>query len=379
MASWSNDDSEDEREVADHTDTSAGQPAAGRADTDTPPGGHLFATSPQWQTFRGALRDAVAASEPTGATAAVAILATEGFEGELGGSSSPLDAADLLESRLGSTRRSGQDVYRLDHATVGIVLSSGGPLDLAGHVNALVGDGMPAFSWGSSLFPNDGHSADDLLSMAVKRLGQMRGLDSTSAEISEASWHRRRIAAGALAVAALVAGTLIPLASSGGPAQIASPPMSFKHPIKASSGFGALPSTSDGGQPVQQATIPAPATPELALAASSASVPSPATTSVGTPSASGESSLSQPAIPSAQVPTAAGAGAAAAGGASSGTPPITTAPTPITTVTPPTTTAPTPTTTVTPPTTTTTTTTTVPGRQGDGGTGRCFLLIFCGR
>ena len=304
-------------------------------------GEHPFSVSPGWRAFRGAIDEVLSVTATTGTGPVVAL-----FDLRPPGASPVqlhgVDAAGALESALvtyglpsGRTRALGDDL-------LGVLVPAGGPHELQRLVEALGrAPGVPPFAWGASAYPHDGAHADDLLSAAVGRLGDLRAVGDDAAEVVGSRRRRRRTAGAVVACAALLGGVLLPVVLTTGPNLFTG----------SSSGGLAIahsPHTTHGPRAAGAAPTSSPATvpPEA----------SPGTTSPPPPPPADATTL-----PLAPLPMAPGVGGGAGTESEDASPPSSTPPSAPTT-TPATTTPP-------PPSPTTT-------EPGDGGGGGCLLL--CG-
>ena len=333
-----------------------------------------FAASAEWRVLRGRVGQMAAGAEATGSSAIVAIFACPRHGGTRP-VPSPSFAAGAFRSALRAWRVGEDGIVVLGGDMVGAVLPDWHPDALTNLVDAMsVRPGMPAFIWGASLCPTDGEDADDLLGVAVARLGLAQAADAPDFATPIDSGRAGRAVFAVLAAAALGAGVLVPVTMSSGPPAPVLPSISSRHLAARAGALGGPSSakapTAAGGTPGSSSTAPSPPSRSsgslLAGVGGSAPgvVPSPSGGHVPAPSSSAPSQAGSPG-------PGAGSGPLSDGTGSNGVPARstpTTTPLPSTTTT---TTAPpaTTTTTTTPPPTTTTTT-----PHSGGG----CILIFCG-
>jgi hypothetical protein len=335
-----------------------------------------FAASAEWRSLRGRVGQVVATAGATGSSAVVAIFACP-RRSRIGQVSTPSFAAGAFRSALRAWRVGEDRIVVLGGDMVGAVLPDWHPDALANLVEAMsVRPGMPAFIWGASLCPTDGEDADDLLGVAVARLGLAQAADAPDFAAPIDSGRAGRAVFALLATAALGAGILVPVTMSSGPPAPVLPSASSRHLAAGASPFGGA-SSANGSSPARASAAPgssstAPSAPAqrpgslLAGVGGSAPgvVPSPSGANVPAPSSSTPNPAGSPGPGPGSGPLSGGTGLNGVSAAS--TPTTTPLPTPTTTTAPPTTT----TTTIAP---TPTTTTTAPPHSGGG----CFL-IFCG-
>ena len=216
---------------------------------------HPFCVSPGWRALREAADASVLAAGVVGEGPVVVL-----FDTRPPGRVAPPDGATVLEAALRSCMDHRGTVLGLGDDLVGMVLPVGGPAILQGLVER-VGHvpGAPAFAWGASQFPADGAGADDLLSVAVGRLGDLRVAGQRPGGDVGGPRRHRRTAGAIAAAAALLGGVLLPVTLTSGPNLFtASPP----HRGLAAADGTAHGRSSAGGPPTSApASIPPQAAP----------------------------------------------------------------------------------------------------------------------
>lgn len=178
---------------------------------------HPFSVPPGWRRFRDAIGEAVLASGAAGAGPVIALFDTR-LPGPEPGRRPGVDAAAALESCLVAYGLPKGGTHSLGDDLLGVVVPTGGPNELHRLVSAVGGaPGSPPFAWGASEFPHDGAGADDLLSVAVGRLGELRAAGDDGIDPVRNPSGGRRAAGVVVACAALLGGVLLPVALTTGP------------------------------------------------------------------------------------------------------------------------------------------------------------------
>ena len=303
---------------------------------------HPFSVPAGWRAFRGAIGEALLATGTTGAGPVVALFDLRPPGAAPVQHDHGVEAAAALESALVACGLPPGRTLALGDDLLGVLVPTGGPHELQRLVEAVGrAPDVPPFAWGASAFPHDGAHADDLLSAAVGRLGDLRAAGHDAAEVFGSRRRRRRTVGAVAACAALLGGVLLPVALTTGPNLFtgsSSGGLAIAHSAHTAHGPGAAGAATTS----PPATVP----PEASPGTTSPPPPADVTT-----------------LPMAPLPTGTPDVGGGAGSESEDSPPPPSTPPSAPTTTPATTTPPPP-----------SPTTTEPGDGGGGG----VCLLLCG-